>query len=160
MSARWKKDALDLHPDVVSILIGTNDIHFYLDSLSHSSNMQKPFDFPAWTRQYRLLLDQLLQQNPCVHIILGIPFVAKEGKYGAMASYSMREQMVKRLAEIVRDIARDYHLKTVEYDTMFRSLVQHEPRKGYWIWDGIHPTPAGHKRMSDLWIHTADEFIR
>nr|WP_288856631.1 SGNH/GDSL hydrolase family protein [uncultured Bacteroides sp.] len=22
----------------------------------------------------------------------------------------------------------------------------------YWIWDGIHPTPAGHKRMADMWI--------
>ena len=22
----------------------------------------------------------------------------------------------------------------------------------YWVWDGIHPTPAGHHRMARLWL--------
>jgi phospholipase/lecithinase/hemolysin len=30
-----------------------------------------------------------------------------------------------------------------------------EPAPSYWIWDGIHPTPAGHKRMADLWLKKA-----
>jgi phospholipase/lecithinase/hemolysin len=33
---------------------------------------------------------------------------------------------------------------------MFDSLTQNNP--SYWIWDGIHPTPAGHQRMADLWL--------
>ncbi|WP_334155726.1 SGNH/GDSL hydrolase family protein [Phocaeicola coprocola] len=28
----------------------------------------------------------------------------------------------------------------------------------YWIWDGIHPTPAGHKRMADLWIEQIEKY--
>ena len=31
LAARWQEDVLDLHPDVLSVLVGTNDIHEYLD---------------------------------------------------------------------------------------------------------------------------------
>jgi phospholipase/lecithinase/hemolysin len=24
----------------------------------------------------------------------------------------------------------------------------------YWVWDGIHPTAAGHQKMADLWLNT------
>ena len=29
--------------------------------------------------------------------------------------------------------------------------------KCYWIWDAVHPTPAGHLRMAELWISKATE---
>ena len=38
---------------------------------------------------------------------------------------------------------------------MFEKLVSTKPAPSYWIWDGIHPTPAGHKRMADLWLKKA-----
>jgi phospholipase/lecithinase/hemolysin len=40
---------------------------------------------------------------------------------------------------------------------MFAQLIAQQPRSGYWIWDGIHPTPAGHRRMADLWIKAFEE---
>ena len=29
------------------------------------------------------------------------------------------------------------------------------PRPDYWIWDGVHPTAASHRRMADLWLAEA-----
>ncbi|MGO9114356.1 MAG: hypothetical protein ACLP9L_34505 [Thermoguttaceae bacterium] len=30
----------------------------------------------------------------------------------------------------------------------------------YWIWDGIHPTYAGHQLMADQWVRTVNEYRR
>ena len=30
----------------------------------------------------------------------------------------------------------------------------------YWIWDGIHPTPAGHRLMADVWIDAFKQMER
>lgn len=37
-------------------------------------------------------------------------------------------------------------------------LTYHRP--AYWIWDGIHPTPAGHRRMADLWMQLAGKTVK
>ena len=37
-------------------------------------------------------------------------------------------------------------------DTLFEKLIRRQPRPSYWIWDGIHPTPAGHRKMAELWL--------
>ena len=35
---------------------------------------------------------------------------------------------------------------------MFDELTKQNPY--YWVWDGIHPTAAGHQKMADLWLST------
>ncbi len=40
---------------------------------------------------------------------------------------------------------------------MFHELQQSHPNERYWIWDAVHPTPAGHQRMADLWISKATD---
>ena len=37
-------------------------------------------------------------------------------------------------------------------DTLSEKLIRRQPRPSYWIWDGIHPTPAGHRKMAELWL--------
>lgn len=55
------------------------------------------------------------------------------------------------MATIVRDLCKEFDAVCIPYDELFEGLVRRQPRTGYWIWDGIHPTPAGHRRMADLW---------
>ena len=143
LAARWQKDALSLKPDVVSLLVGTNDVDAMLKG-------QLAKDFNLWEQDYRQLLDQLRQQNPQVEIILGTPFVAKSGRIGAADNYAERKALIAQCADIVRRIAIDYNARLLDYEQMFDSLTQNNP--SYWIWDGIHPTPAGHQRMADLWL--------
>ena len=38
LEKRWEADVIDMKPDVLSVLVGTNDIHFYLQS-----DKKKPF---------------------------------------------------------------------------------------------------------------------
>ena len=71
---RWKEDALAIHADVVSVLIGTNDVNEYLGKKDNGA-----FDFVLWEQAYRSLLDSLRQDNPQVKIVLGEPFTACTG---------------------------------------------------------------------------------
>lgn len=155
LQARWQTDALDLNPDVVSILVGTNDIHEFLSDTTCTA-----FDFARWESTYRLLLDQLRQHNPEVVIIIGTPFVAKAGWVGAAPDFSRRQQLVGQLADITRRIARDYQAMLIPYDHLFKSIQPSAPRDNYWIWDGIHPTTAGHRRMADLWLKSTKKLFR
>jgi lysophospholipase L1-like esterase len=40
----------------------------------------------------------------------------------------------------------------LDYEKMFDELTKQNP--SYWVWDGIHPTAAGHQKMADLWLNT------
>ena len=158
LKARWQKDALDLRPDVVSILVGTNDADKYLSklrSLPEEEKAHADFDYEQWKETYRQLIAALRRQNPKVRIVLGTPFVAKAGRIGNRDDYSLRESIVKRLAQAVAEVARQEDAVCIPYHEMFAKLQLEAPRPDYWIWDGIHPTTAGHRRMADLWIECA-----
>lgn len=153
LSARWEEDAMALQPDVISILVGTNDVD---QSLASDS-----FDLQTWEKEYRTLLDRTIQQNPNVKLVLCTPFTAATGRLKGSSNYETRESRIQACADIIVRLADDYQAISITYHTLFDNLLKKHPiQEGqYWIWDGIHPTPAGHQRMADLWIHHTREFL-
>lgn len=153
MADRWQEDALSLRPDVISILIGTNDVGAYLDECKKAavstSRPGKPFtvdgfDYSRWEQQYRHLLDTTRAVLPNTQLVLCAPFVGK-------STGAVRMAITDSLAQIVRHIARDYQAVLVPFDSLFTAMQKNQPTDKYWIWDGIHPTAAGHQRMAELW---------
>jgi phospholipase/lecithinase/hemolysin len=69
-----------------------------------------------------------------------------------MDNYQQRKALIVECATVVRRIASDYNALLLDYEKMFNGLT--EPNVSYWIWDGIHPTAAGHQKMADLWLNT------
>lgn len=71
IASRWQKDAIDHHPNVISLLCGTNDIHYWLEKNPTSI---EEFDFVT----YRTTLDSLLgvtkSSLPDSEILLCTPF--------------------------------------------------------------------------------------
>ncbi|MBQ9309633.1 MAG: SGNH/GDSL hydrolase family protein [Bacteroidales bacterium] len=144
LESRWQEDVLDLHPDILSVLIGTNDIHAALPDTGS-------FDFEGWKARYKALLERVRERNPSVKLVLCTPFVAKVGKVGDSADYARREEAVAHLASIIRELAEECDAIVVPFDTLFFRLGKKAPGISHWIWDGIHPTPAGHFKMAELW---------
>lgn len=146
LAGRWKKDVLALRPDVVSILIGTNDVQRALDE-------GRTIDPAEWGDQLRTLLDEVMQQNPNVHFVLCTPFVAKAGRIGASEDYGKRCEMIASLTEVIKRICEVYPATLVPFGTLVEETIASTPDLPvtYWIWDGIHPTPAMHYRMAALW---------
>jgi len=145
MEKRWDSDVLAVHPDIISILIGIND------SFKCTPD---DFDFTSWETKYRSLLDRTLASDPDVKFVLCSPFIIDVRLSGANNEYVSRIPTIDRLAEIVERIANDYGCCYVDIHGLFNKLcsenVSHDHR--YWTWDGIHPTTAGHQKISDLWL--------
>ncbi len=157
LEKRWKEDALDVQPDILSILIGTNDIDRFLRK--HRDNPAATFDFEGWEAQYRSLLNQSRQANPNLKIVIGAPFVANTGKMKATTDFARRDSLIRTCADVAKRIAKDYNAIFLPFHEMFDRIHDDVPtsQETYWIWDGIHPTPAAHQRMADLWIKTINK---
>ena len=54
-----------------------------------------------------------------------------------------RTRCLDRNREIVRALADAFHAVFVPLQDEFSRVIAASP-PGYWIWDGIHPTEAGH----------------
>ena len=94
--------------------------------------------------------------------MLGTPFVAKVGKIGTDEDYALRDSLIHQLSGIVATIAKDYDAVLLRYDELFAAQKKEHPLVSMkqWIWDGIHPTAAGHRLMADLWIKQCTRLIR
>lgn len=147
MVARWDGDVLAVHPDIISILIGVNDTH---------SGTVDTFDFAGWEAQYRSIIDRTLASDPDVKFVLCSPFLTDSKLSGDNPEYRRRHDVIVRLADIVSRIASDYGFTYVDTFGLFEGLTATNPScdHRYWMWDGVHPTTAGHQKMADLWLKT------
>jgi len=136
LAARWQKDTLDLKPDVLSILIGVNDLSFGVTA-------------EQYEQRYDQLLADTMKALPKVRLVLCEPFgLPVGGKKDVWEKY--RADLAARQAIVAR-LGEKYHAPIVHFQKMFEDATQRAPAD-YWIWDGIHPTYSGHQLMADEWI--------
>lgn len=143
LEKRWQTDTLDLKPDVLSLLIGINDV----SSLSNGED--SALDAKMFESVYRKLLTLCKEQNPGLLIVLGLPFFFAAG--WLKDRYEKWHPLVLERADIVRRIAVDFNAVVVDYPKVFEEAGKSAPID-YWIWDGVHPTAFGHELMAREWI--------
>ncbi|WP_081891610.1 SGNH/GDSL hydrolase family protein [Verrucomicrobium sp. BvORR106] len=142
LAARWQKDTLDLKPDLLSILIGVNDDGRDVPMAEYEAGYDK-------------LLTETKAAFPSVKLVLGEPFLLpvskkKENWEAAKASIEQRQAIVAQLAA-------KHGAALVKYQQAFDDACKRAPAN-YWIWDGVHPTYAGHQVMADAWEATVRAF--
>jgi lysophospholipase L1-like esterase len=144
LAARWQTDAIDLKPDVLSILIGINDIE-------GGTSME---DFKS---TYDKLLTDTQLALPHVHLVLCEPFAAAAGSRKAI--YSARKPKMIEMQGIVRALAAKHHAIFVPLQVPF-DVAMRKATPEYWIWDGIHPTYSGHQILADAWVNAVNDEMR
>ncbi len=142
LAARWQADALDLKPDVLSILVGINDVAAFLDGDAA---------FPAlqYEAGYGALLAQTQRQLPGVQLVLGQPFILPVGR--VKERWEAYDGQVRQRQQIVNKLGARHGAIVVEFGQAFTKALIQAPAD-YWIWDGIHPMPAGHELMAREWL--------
>jgi lysophospholipase L1-like esterase len=139
--ARWKSDALNVKPDLISILIGVND-------LWHEMSSQNGVELKRFETVYTMLLEFTQETLPNTRLILCEPFCLPCGVVSEVWLKDMQHRQ-----EIVRGLARDFKATVVLFQTAFDQAQKQAPA-AYWASDGVHPSPAGHQLMADLWLKT------
>jgi lysophospholipase L1-like esterase len=150
LAARWQKDTLDIRPDLLSILIGINDTSAFISG-------NKDFAAEQYENGYRALLQQTKQQLPNIQFVLCEPFILPVGKIkDKWDEYSIE---LKKRQEIVRRLSEEQNAIFVGFQDAFNKALSKAPPE-YWIWDGVHPMPAGHELMAIEWMRQVSKKLK
>ncbi len=150
LAKRWQQDVIALRPDLVSVLIGINDFTHVVDGRSAGT-------VADYERAYDDLLTTTRQAFPPIRFVLGEPFILPAGAREAdhrrlIAGLQPYQAAVERLAT-------KHQAPIVRYQRLFDAACTRAPAS-YWVWDGVHPTYAGHGLMANEWLKTVNAFYQ
>lgn len=57
---------------------------------------------------------------------------------------------------VVRHLAEDYNTLFVPLQETFNQAANRADT-AYWVWDGIHPTTAGHQLIANEWLKVVQQ---
>lgn len=141
--ARMKKDILNLKPDVMSILIGVNDVWHDFAEQPNGVDAEKYFKI------YSMLIEEIKEALPNIKIMILEPFLMK---------YTATEERfeefyaeVRKRADYARKIAEKFDLPFIELQDRFDAALEKAP-VSFWSRDGVHPIAPGHEIIKRAWL--------
>ena len=139
--ARIKADCWNLEPDLLSILIGINDVW-------HEVGNRNGVDAGRFERVYDMLISDTLERFPATRVMVLEPFVLRASATVAHWGEFYSETLLR--AEAARRVAEKYHQIFVPLQAKFDEAAARVSPE-YWLGDGVHPMPAGHQLIADAW---------
>ena len=144
LEKRWQTDVLDLKPDWLSVMIGTNDVWRQFDSPRQTETHVSP-------EVYEQTLDKLVSQTqPIVpNIVLMTPFYLEPNR-----SDAMRARM-DEYGWIVKILAMRHGTHFVDTQAAFDSVLEHYYPATI-AWDRVHPNQTGHMVLARAFLNALD----
>ncbi len=171
---KWQADVLDNKPTVLSILIGANEGgHGYFNGLTPDEARVR------YETNLRAILELTRKELGDIKIILMEPFYCPLDKsdysyknsphvdgversferpdsHDPEDSVSYREDVNRRIRSVAPKIAEDYGCIFVPlYDKIYENAAR--SRIEYFVWDGTHPSIAGHMIIAEEWLKATSE---
>jgi len=131
--ARTGGDFIRVKPDVLTVLIGVNDVWHEL-SWGNGTSREK------FRRVYRDLLTELTGALPDTKIILLGAFVLKGAATEGAWAYFKEETAAR--AKITEELAEEFGLPFLSLQTVFDEAEKKAPA-AFWLADGVHPIAPG-----------------
>ena len=165
---KWKTDVLDNRPTVLSILAGVNDGYFgVLNGLSaqqiadrYRVSLSAALDstFTALGKIPTLILEPfyfcLDRSDPSYrltpHVVCEAPFPRLDDGESALTREKRLENL-PLLQQAARETAAQFGCAFVQLQDRFAEAMQSSAPE-YLIWDGTHPTIAGHALIAQAWM--------
>jgi lysophospholipase L1-like esterase len=143
---RWSRDAIEIRPDVLSLLIGVNDTIQFQKGASKLSD-------PEFAEHYAWLVDSLREENPSMAVVLMEPFLLEVGE--------VTRDWIRHLEprqKFVRDYAAHCGAAFIPLQSLFEAASERAPAE-FWAYDGIHPTHAGFALVAEAWLSAVQPFL-
>ena len=142
---RLYPDAIALQPDVISILIGINDIwHRKSNILTTDAQIEL---------NYRTILT-LLRERTNAKIVMIAPYVLD-----AEDKDFLREDH-KKIIPIVRALAEEFADVYIPLDEKFDEAVKTQPEPRFYSGDGVHPNQNGAEFIGKLYAEAIEPLLR
>jgi lysophospholipase L1-like esterase len=140
LAERWDKDCLDLKPDVLSILIGVNDLWHKLNGTYNGT-------IEIYRNDYIALLERTMKALPNVKLIICEPFAVN----GVKAVDDKWYPEFYDYQKSAREIAKQFRATFIPFQSVYDEAQKRAPGS-YWTGDGVHPTLAGAQLMAKAWM--------
>lgn len=150
LDARVKQDCINLSPDIVSIMIGINDVW-------HEAMMKNGVDAVKFERVYDAMLAEIKAALPQVQFVLIEPFVLKGPATEAQWDYFRDETELRRQTTV--RLAQKYGAKLLPAQKLFDDALAASGCVADWTADGVHPSPAGHWMLSQAWVDLCADIL-
>lgn len=146
--ARIKLHFINLNPDIISILVGVNDAY-------HEIIHKNGVDAEKYFKLYSMLIEEIKEALPNVTIMIMEPFLLKgaatQDTEECPNKWSIFDSEVKKRAQKAREVAQKYNLPFIPLQDKFDEAAKLAPNE-YWLYDGVHPTTAGHELIKREWL--------
>ena len=145
---RFYTDALAFEPDVISILIGINDIwHRYESSIRVATTDEQI------KTNYRAILERIKRESNAKIVILA-PFVLD-----APDKDHLRRD-IKTLLPIVRELAAEFADAYIPLDEYFAEALKTQPEPLYYSADGVHPNDNGRMFIAKYYEEAVTKLLK
>lgn len=142
--ARMQSDFIEIQPDIVSIMIGINDVwHHYAFSCTYTSN-------EAFEQNYTTLLEEIKQKTNAKIMIIQPYLIDVPDKQQLKAELAEKQAIVKKLADKYADAYLPMH-------EIF--LADEAEDKTVYAADGVHPTEDGACLIAQKYLEAVTPLI-
>jgi len=140
LKSRWQRDCLDHNPDVLSILIGVNDVWRRFEA----GKLSRAVFADEYESTYRRLLEDTKQKCNS-RLVICEPFMFCDDFNNPV----FRE--LRRFVDIVRTFAADFDAVLVPLQKAVDVQIKQVPPKN-WSPDSIHPELWAHAWLAQQWL--------
>lgn len=143
VEARMQKDIVDIQPDIVSILLGINDVWHYAESEWLADDM--------FEQRYRNILETIKTKTHAKLMMMEPFLIPVDDKL------FFREDLYKKI-EIIRKLAREYADVYLPTDGLLHAaFIGDEPTT--YAEDGVHPTDKGAEFIGEHYVKYITKLI-
>lgn len=142
---RLQRDFIDINPDIVSILIGINDVWTRAETRDWIPN-------DVFEENYRTVLKAIKEKTNAKIMMLEPFIIPVEDKL------YFRDDLAPKI-EIIRKLAREYADVYMPTDGLLQSAFIGDDPFSFAVVDGIHPTVKGYKLIGKHYTNYVSKLI-
>ncbi len=144
---RLYKDAIEFQPDIISVLIGINDIwHRYGSEKIATTDEQ-------FATNYRAILTRLKKETNA-KIVMLCPYVLDH------ESKEIFKPDLARFLPIIHQLAEEFADAYVPLNELFDEAIKTQPEPLYYSADGVHPNENGSRFIGKHYYEAIAPIIR
>ena len=139
--ARIKKDVWNENPDLISILVGINDIWHELD-------FNNGVELDRFIKVYRMLIEDTMRVLPNTKLIICEPFVLR----GTATNEEFEKfTEIREYAKEIKALAEEFGLYYLPLQNIFDEAYE-KYGEGVVLPDGVHPNVKGSMLIANEWM--------